>query len=73
MSTYCIIYKTKIKKLSNFKNLNKYTSHYQAAFNKVVGLLTEISSYIWQNMEIYFQATMLMNIKTNDLALISAI
>ena len=45
MSTSRIIYKVTIKKLSDFKNVHEYTSHYQAAFNKVVSLLTETSSY----------------------------
>ena len=73
MSTSRIIYEATNKKLSNFKNVHEYTSHYQAAFNKVVGLLTDISSYTRQSTEMFFQATMLMNIGTDNSTLVSAI
>lgn len=45
MSTSRIIYEATTKKPSDFKNVHKYTSHHQAAFDKVVGLLTNTSSY----------------------------
>ena len=73
ISTSRIIYEATIKKLSDFKNVHKYTSHYQTAFDKVVSLLTETSSYTQQNIEMYFQATMLMNIGADYSALVSAI
>ena len=43
------------------------------AFDKVVSFLTETSAYPRQSIEMYFQASMLMNIRTNYLALVSAI
>lgn len=73
MSTSRIIYEATTKKLSDFKNVHEYTSHYQAAFDKVVSLLTETSSYTRQSIEMYFQATMLMNIGADYSALVSAI
>ncbi len=45
MSTSRIIYEATTEKLSDFKNVHEYTSHYQASFNKVVGLLTDTSFY----------------------------
>ena len=53
--------------------MHEYTSSYQAAFDKVVGLLTDTSHYTRQSTEMYFQATMLMNIRTKYSALVSAI
>ena len=73
MSTSRIIYEATTKKLSDFKNVHEYTSHYQASFDKVVSLLTDTSSYTLQSTEMYFQATMLMNIGTEYSALVSAI
>ena len=73
MSTSRIIYEATTKKLFDFKNVHECTSHYQASFDKVVGLLTDTSSYTRQSTEMYFQATMLMNIGTEYLALVSAI
>lgn len=54
INTSQIIYEATIKKLSDFKNVHKYTSHYQAAFDKIVSLLTKTSSYIQQSTEMYF-------------------
>lgn len=54
MSTSCFIYGATTKKLSDFKDIHKYTSSYQAAFDKVVGLLTIKFYYNWKNTEIYF-------------------
>lgn len=51
MSTSYIIYNATIKKLSDFKSVHKYTSHYQALFNKVSNLLIETSTYIRKNTE----------------------
>ena len=73
MSTSRIMYEATTKKLSDFKNVHEYTSHYQAAFDKVVSLLTKTSSYTRQSTEMYFQATMLMNIGADYSALVSAI
>ena len=73
MSTSRLIYEATTKRLSDFKNIHKYISHYQAAFDKVVSLLTEIFSYTRQIIEMYFQATMLMNIGIEYLALVSTI
>lgn len=73
MSTSRIIYNIIIKKLFNFKNIHKYISYYQIFFDKVVSLLTKISSYTRKSTKIYFQATMLMNIGVEYLALVSAI
>ncbi len=72
-STSRIIYEATNKKLSNFKNVHKYTSHYQTAFDKVVGFLTDTSSYTRQSSEMYFPATILMNIGTGYSAPVSAI
>lgn len=73
MSTSYLIYDATNKKLSDFKSVHNYTSHYQAAFDKVVGLLTDTTSYIRKSTEIYSQATMLMNIGTEYSTLMSAI
>ncbi len=73
MSTSRIIYDTTTKKLPDLKNVHEYTSHYQASFNKIVNLLTETSSYTCKSTEMYFQATMLMNIRVEYSALVSSI
>lgn len=73
MSTSRIIYEATTKKLSDFKNVHEYTSHYQASFDKVASLLNDNSSYTRKSTEMYFQATMLMNIGTDYSALVSAI
>ncbi len=73
MSTSRLIYDATTKKLADFKDVHEYTSSYQAAFDKVVGLLTDSSHYTRQSTEVYFQATMLMNIGTKYSALVSAI
>ncbi len=73
ISTSRIIHEATIKKLSNFKNVHEYTSQYQASFENIVGLLTDTSSYTRQSTEMYFQSTILMNIGTEYLALVSAI
>lgn len=39
MSTSRLIYEATTKKLSDFKNVHKYTSHDQASFDKVSSLL----------------------------------
>lgn len=46
MSTSRNIYKATTKKLSDFKNVHEYTSHYQASFDKVSSLLIKTSSYM---------------------------
>ncbi len=73
MNTTRIIYKATDKKLSNFKNLHKYTSQDPVAFDKVVALLTDISLYTLQSTKMYFQATMSINIRTDYSSLLSAI
>ncbi len=73
MSTSRIIYDATTKKFSNFKKMHKYTSHYQASFDKVVNILTGTSSNTRKSTEMYFQATMLMNIGVEYSALVSSI
>ncbi len=73
MSTSRTIYDVTTKKLSDFKNVYEYTSHYQASFDKVVNLLTGTSSYTRKSTEMYFQATMLMNIRVEYSALVPSI
>lgn len=73
MSISCLIYKATTKKLLDFKDVHKYTNSYQGTFDKVVDLLTEKFHYTWKNTEIYFQATMLINIGSKYLVLMSAI
>ena len=73
MSTFQLIYEATTKRLSDFKNIHEYTSHYQAAFDKVVSLLIETFSYTQQSTEMYFQAKILINIRTEYLALASVI
>ncbi len=73
MSTSRLIHDATTKKLADFKDVHEYTSSYQAAFDKVVGLLTDSSHYTRKSTEMYFQATMLMNIGTEYSALVSAI
>lgn len=67
------MYEATSRKLSEFKSVADYTSSYQAAFDKVTSLLADSSSYTRNRIEAYFQATMLMNIGNNSLALISPI
>lgn len=73
MSISCLIYKATTKKLLDFKDVHKYTNSYQGTFDKVVDLLTEKFHYTWKNTKIYFQATMLINIGSKYLVLMSAI
>ena len=73
MSTSRLIHEAITKKFSDFKNVHKYTSHYQAFFDKVSSLLTKTSSYTQKSTETYFQATILMNIGTDYSALVSVI
>lgn len=73
MSTSRIISEAISKKLSEFKDVQKYTSSYQAAFDKVAGLLVETSPYTRSSTESYFQAIMLMNIGSEYSTLVSAI
>lgn len=73
MSTLRIIYEVSVKKLSEFKDVQEYTSSYQAAFDKVAGLLVETSPYTRSSIEAYFQATMLMNIGSEYSNLVSSI
>lgn len=73
MSTSCFIYEATTKKLSDFKNIYKYTSHYQAFFAKVSSLLTKTSAYTRKNTKTYFQATILINIGADYSALVSTI
>lgn len=60
-------------KLLDFKNIHKYISSYQAAFEKIVGFLTKKSHHIRKSTEMYFQAIILRNIGPKYLALVSAI
>lgn len=69
----CLIHDGTIQKLADFKNMHEYTSSYQAVFEKVFGLLIYSSHYICKNLEIYFQATILIHIRTKYLAYISII
>lgn len=73
MSTSRIIYDVTTKKLSDFNNMHKYISHYQASFDKIVNLLIKTSSYICKSTEMYFQVIMLINIGVEYLALVSSI
>ena len=73
MSISRIIYKATSQKLSEFKNVTKYTSNYQAAFDKVGSLLADSSPYTRNSTEVYVQATMLMNIGSEYSALVSLI
>lgn len=73
ISTSCFIYETITKNLSNFKNVHKYMSHYQVSFNKFLSLLIKTSSYTKKSIQMYFQATIFMNIWISYLAIVSAI
>lgn len=73
MSTSYLICKANTKKLGDFKDIHKYTSSYQAIFDKVIGFLTDSFYYTHKSIEIYFQATILMNIRIKYLTLVSAI
>lgn len=73
MSISQIIYDITTKKFSNFKNVHKYISHYQVFFDKIISFFIKISFYIYNNIERYFQATILMNIRLEYLAPVSAI
>ena len=73
MSTSRLIHKATTKKLLDFKDIHKFTNSYQTAFDKVANLLTETTYYTWQSIEIYFQATILINIGPEYSGLVSAI
>lgn len=73
MSISRSIYNATIKKLTYFQDVHEYTSSYQVIFDKVVGLLTDNSYYIYKNTEMYFQTTMLINIEIKYSVLVSAI
>lgn len=68
-----IIYEATVKKLSEFKGVLEYTSSYQAAFDKVAGLLLETFPYTRSSIKAYFQASMLMNIGSEYSNLVSSI
>lgn len=59
--------------MPNFKNIYKYTSYYQATFNKVVCLLMDIFFYTCKSIEMYFQAMILINIGMEYFAFILTI
>lgn len=48
-----MIHDTTTKKLTDFKDIQEYTSSYQVAFDKVVSLLTDTSHYTRKSIEIY--------------------
>lgn len=73
MSTSRFIHEATTNKLSDFKNMHEYMSHYQASFNKVSSLLTETSAYTRKSTKTYFQAIMLINIRAEYSALVSVI
>lgn len=73
MNTLKIIYKGTSQKLLKFKSVVDYTSSYQTVFDKVASLLADFSSYTQSSIEAYFQTTMLMNIRSKYLALVSLI
>lgn len=73
MSTSRIIYEATSCKLSDFKSVTKYTSSYQAAFDKIESLLADPFPYTRASTEAYLQATMLMNIGSEYFALVSSI
>lgn len=68
-----VIHNATDKKLGDLKDMYKYTSSYQAAFNKVVGFMTKSSHYTRISTELYFQTTILLNIGTKYSALVSVI
>lgn len=70
MSTSSIIYEATSRKL---KDVEEYTSSYQAAFDKVASLLADTSPYTRSSTEAYFQATMVMNIGSEYFTLVSTI
>lgn len=57
MSISHFIQNATIKELLNIKDIYKYISSYQAAFNKVVNLFIKASQYTCQSIERNFQAT----------------
>lgn len=73
MSILRIIYKAIVKKLLELKEVQKYTNSYQAAFDKVAGLLIETSFYTRSSIKAYFQVTMLINIGSKYSNLVSSI
>lgn len=73
MSTLRFMHKAIIKKLSDFKDIYKYTSSYQAAFDQVVDVLTAVFYHTQMSIEMYFQAMMLINIGPKYFRLVSAI
>ncbi len=61
------------KKMSDFKDVVKYTSSYQAAFVKITSLLKEDSNLTIKSAEMLLQGAMLMNISEEYTSLISTI
>lgn len=68
-----LIHNATTKKLVDLKDVHKYTSNYPAIFDKVVGFLIDSSHYTRKNIEMFFQATMFMNIETKYSALVLSI
>lgn len=64
------MYNITFKTISNFKDVTKYTNSFQAGFDKVACFFSETLPYSWASIEIYFQATMLMNIGSDYLTLV---
>lgn len=54
MSISWIIYNTTTQKLSNYKTMHEYTSHYQASFDKIVNFFIRTFSFTCKSTEIYF-------------------
>lgn len=68
-----ILHTTSTKKMSDFKDVVKYTSSYQAAFDKITSLLKEDSNLTIKSAEMLLQGAMLMNIDEEYTSLISTI
>ena len=68
-----ILHTASAKKMSDFKDVVKYTSSYQAAFDKITSLLKEDSNLTMKSAEMLLQGAMLMNISEEYTSLISTI
>lgn len=57
-----ILYITSTKKISNFKDIIKYISSYQAIFHKITGFLKKNLNQTIKSIKMLFQGAILINI-----------
>lgn len=68
-----ILHTASAKKMSDFKDVVKYNTSYQAAFDKITNFLKMYSNLMIKSTEILLQGAMLINISKKYISLISRI